>query len=320
MSLVFLEPYFQEKIWGGNKLNTVFGMDIPSERTGEAWVASAHPNGVSTVSSPKALQGLSLDALYEKHPELFGPNHPTPFPLLIKIIDAKEDLSVQVHPDDYYAHKHEGSNEYGKNECWYVIAADEGAKIVYGHNAKNRKEFEESVKKDDFDGLLRELPVQKGDFFDVPAGTIHAIGRGVMILETQQSSDTTYRVYDYDRKDEDGQGRELHLKQSADVTLYPHKNSKHTKRNITFEKNTLIDFVSNEYFSVQKATVEGSLSFETEEKYYIVTVVEGKGEITIFKQTYEIKNGDSFIIPYGKNELELKGDMELIFSSVNSSH
>ncbi len=317
MNLIFLEPYFQEKIWGGTKLKTAFGMTIPSEKTGEAWVASAHPNGLTTVSFPEAFQGLTLDALYEKHPELFGPNPPQPFPLLVKIIDAEDDLSVQVHPDDPYAQKHEGPNEYGKNECWYVMAADEGAKIIYGHHANSREEFEEYVEKGDFDGLLREMPVQKGDFFDVPAGTIHAIGRGVMILETQQSSDTTYRVYDYDRKDEDGQGRELHLEQAADVTLFPHKDSEHTKRNNVFEKNTLIELVSNDYFTVQKAAIDDSLNFETEEKYYIVTVVEGKGEITIFNHSSKIKKGDSFIIPYGKNELELNGEMELIFSSVN---
>lgn len=288
MNLIFLEPYFQEKIWGGTKLKTVFGMDIPSERTGEAWVASAHPNGLSAVSSPEAFQGLTLDTLYEKHPELFGPNLPQPFPLLAKIIDAEDDLSVQVHPDDHYAQAREGPNEYGKNECWYVIAADKGAKIIYGHHANSREEFEAYVKKGDFDGLLREMPVQKGDFFDVPAGTIHAIGRGVMILETQQSSDMTYRVYDYGRKDEDGQERELHLEQAVDVTLFPHKDSKPTKRNIAVKENTLMELVSNNFFTVQKAAVDGSLNFETEEKYYIVTVVGGKGEITIFNRTYKI--------------------------------
>lgn len=317
MELIFLKPYLQEKIWGGDKLSTEFGMDIPSEKTGEAWLASAHPNGLTTVSSPVEFKGMTLDVLYAEHPELFGDDHPEPFPLLIKIIDAKEDLSVQVHPNDQYAQQHEGPNEYGKTECWYVISADEGAKIVYGHNAENREEFEDYVENGDFSGLLREIPVKKGDFFDVPAGTIHAIGSGVMILETQQNSDTTYRVYDYDRTDDAGQTRDLHLKQSADVTLYPHEDSPATKRNLTYEDNAMIELVSNEYFAVQKATVNGSLTMRTEQKYYLVTIIEGTGEISIFDRTYEIKKGDSFIIPFGKNELELMGEMELIFSSVN---
>lgn len=314
MNLIFLKPYFREKIWGGNKLNTEFGLPIPSETTGEAWMASAHPNGLSTVIFPEEFKGLTLDILYEEYPEIFGPDNVQPFPLLVKIIDAKEDLSVQVHPDDDYAQEHEGPHEYGKNECWYILAAEEGAKIVYGHHAKTRDEFESYVGKGDFETLLREIPVQKGDFFDVPAGTIHAIGSGVMVLETQQSSDTTYRVYDYDRKEANGQGRTLHLEQSADVTLYPHKDSIHTKRNRTFEEDTLTDLVSNDYFTVQKAVVTNQLSFETEETYYLVTVVDGEGSIHIFDHQYTLKKGDSFVIPYGKNKIELQGKIDLIFS------
>lgn len=317
MELIILEPYLQEKIWGGTKLRTEFGMDIPSDRTGEAWLASAHRNGLSKVSFPEEFKGMTLDTLYDEHPELFGSEHPEPFPLLVKIIDAEDDLSVQVHPDDQYAQKNEGPNEYGKNECWYIISADEGSKVVYGHNADSQEEFEDYVEKGDFDGLLREIPVKKGDFFDVPAGTIHAIGSGVMILETQQSSDTTYRVYDYNREDDNGQTRELHLEKSADVTLYPHKDSAFTKTNNAYKENTMIELVSNDYFTVQKATVNGSLKFESDEKYYIVTVIEGSGEMNIFNHTYEIKEGNSFIIPFGKNKIELNGEMELIFSSIN---
>ena len=202
-----------------------------------------------------------------------------------------------------------------------LAAADSGpcATIVYGHHAESREEFEALVEKGDFEHLLREIPVEKGDFFDVPAGTIHAIGRGVMVLETQQSSDTTYRVYDYDRKDDEGQGRDLHLKQSADVTLYPHEDSLATKRQMRFEADTLTELVSNAFFTVQKATVKDMLRFETEENYYLVTVVEGTGSIQADKQNYSITKGDSFILPYGKNQIELAGEMELIFSSVQKN-
>ena len=216
---IFLKPVLQDKIWGGRKLELEFGLKGPSDTVGEAWCISAHPNGVSTVTSPAEYAGLGLDQLYEEHPELFGNPSQTVFPLLIKILDAAAELSVQVHPDDAYGLEHEG--ELGKTECWYVISAEPGAKIVYGHKAQSRQEFEELVAAGRWSDLLVEVPVKAGDFFDVPAGTIHAIGAGVVILETQQSSDTTYRVYDYDRRDAQGNPRDLHLKQAADVTCYP---------------------------------------------------------------------------------------------------
>lgn len=292
MDLIFLKPYFQEKIWGGNKLNKIYNRPELSEKTGEAWVASAHPNGLSIISSPKEFEGITLKSLYESHSEYFGPHPTQPFPLLVKIIDAKENLSVQVHPNDEYSKQHEGLNEYGKNECWYILSAENGAKIVYGHKAGNREEFKKYVKNGDFKKLLREVPVQEGDFFDVPAGTIHSIGHGVTVLETQQSSDITYRVFDYDRKDNNGISRTLHLEQSADVTLYPHKDSKYTKRNTTYIADTFIELVANNYFKVQKATVAEALFIETDKNYHLVTVIEGSGSIHIFDQNYKIKKGD----------------------------
>jgi len=317
MKPIFLTPFLQEKIWGGNKLNTEFGMSLPSEKTGEAWIASAHPNGLSEITFPKEYEGMTLDVLYEEKPELFGSDHPEPFPLLIKILDVNKDISVQVHPDNEYAQKYEGINELGKNECWYIISAEEDSKIIYGHNAQNKEEFEEYVAEGDFDGLLREIPVQSGDFFDVPAGTIHAIGAGVMILETQQSSDTTYRVYDYNRTDDKGHTRELHLEKSADVTLYPHKDSPHTKRNINQNADSIVELVSNDFFAVQKMNVDTRLTVDLEEKYYIVTVIDGEGKLNLHSEEYELKKGQAFIIPYGKKEITLKGNMELIFSSLN---
>ncbi|MDU5566093.1 MAG: type I phosphomannose isomerase catalytic subunit, partial [Streptococcus vestibularis] len=211
---LFLQSVMQEKIWGGTHLRDVFGYDIPSDHVGEYWAISAHPNGVSTIKNGR-YAGQTLDVLYAEHRELFGNRQEPVFPLLTKILDANDWLSVQVHPDDAYGLEHEG--ELGKTECWYIIAAEPGAEIIYGHNAKSKEELRQQIESKDWENLLTKVPVKAGDFFYVPSGTMHAIGAGIMVLETQQSSDTTYRVYDFDRKDDQGNLRELHLEKSIDV-------------------------------------------------------------------------------------------------------
>ena len=183
---LFLNSVMQEKIWGGTKLRDEFGYDIPSEKIGEYWAISAHPNGVSKVSNGR-YEGTDLATLYAEHRELFG-NRPEPvFPLLTKILDANDWLSVQFTPDDAYGLEHEG--ELGKTECWYIIAADEGSEIIYGHNAKSKEELRQQIEDKNWDTLLTKVPVKAGDFFYVPSGTMHAIGAGILILETQQSSE-----------------------------------------------------------------------------------------------------------------------------------
>lgn len=315
MQPIFLKPVLQEKIWGGSKLQTQFNLELPNESIGEAWCISAHPNGVSTVTTPASYQGLGLDELYEKHPELFGEDHPTPFPLLIKILDANDDLSVQVHPDDSYASAHEGQGELGKTECWYIISAEPGASIIYGHHAQSREEFEAMVEDGNWDGLLRRIEVKAGDFFYVPHGTIHAIGAGIVILETQQNSDTTYRVYDYDRRDKQGQLRDLHLKQSADVTQFPHQDAETTLSVQKDEQSSASHLLTNEYFSVYKWQTAGELTLDLPKAYYLVTVIEGSGELTLDDQSYPLQLADSFIIPNGVNQINLFGSMTLIASN-----
>ena len=315
MQPIFLKPVLQEKIWGGSKLQTQFNLELPNESIGEAWCISAHPNGVSTVTTPASYQGLGLDELYEKHPELFGEDHPTPFPLLIKILDANDDLSVQVHPDDSYASAHEGQGELGKTECWYIISAEPGASIIYGHHAQSREEFEAMVEDGNWDGLLRRIEVKAGDFFYVPHGTIHAIGAGIVILETQQNSDTTYRVYDYDRRDKQGQLRDLHLKQSADVTQFPHQDAETTLSVQKDEQSSASHLLTNEYFSVYKWQTAGEMTIDLPKAYYLVTVIEGSGELILDDQSYPLQLADSFIIPNGVDQINLFGSMTLIASN-----
>ncbi|VUW95920.1 putative mannose-6-phosphate isomerase GmuF [Streptococcus constellatus] len=308
---LFLQSVMQEKIWGGTKLRDEFGYEIPSNKVGEYWAISAHPHGVSTIKNGR-FAGMGLDQLYAEHRELFGNSSEPVFPLLTKILDANDWLSVQVHPDDRYAMEHEG--ELGKTECWYVIAADEGAEIIYGHNAKSREELRQQIEKKEWDKLLTKVPVKAGDFFYVPSGTMHAIGSGILILETQQSSDTTYRVYDFDRKDAKGNLRELHLEKSIDVlNIGAPANS----RPVTVKADDLTStlLVASDFFAVYKWEVSGKVNIEKTAAYSLVSVLAGQGVLTVDGEKYPIAKGDHFILPSDVKAWTFEGqDLEMIVS------
>ena len=184
--LIKLTPIFHEKIWGGRQLETVFGYDIPEGPIGECWAISAHPNGDCQIAEgPYA--GHTLSWLWAEHRELFGNCEGKEFPLLIKILDAKDDLSIQIHPNDEYAAEHENGS-LGKTECWYVLDCEPGATIIVGQRAKDRVEAAQMIEEGRWDDMLNVLPIHKGDFFQIDSGTVHAIKTGTLILETQQSS------------------------------------------------------------------------------------------------------------------------------------
>ncbi|WP_270207781.1 mannose-6-phosphate isomerase, class I [Streptococcus anginosus] len=308
---LFLQSVMQEKIWGGTRLRDEFGYEISSDKVGEYWAISAHPHGVSTIKNGH-FAGMGLDQLYAEHRELFGNSSEPVFPILTKILDANDWLSVQVHPDDHYAMEHEG--ELGKTECWYVIAAEEGAEIIYGHNAKSREELRQQIEKKEWDKLLTKVPVKAGDFFYVPSGTMHAIGSGILILETQQSSDTTYRVYDFDRKDAKGNLRELHLEKSIDVlNIGAPANS----RPVTLKADDLTStlLVASDFFAVYKWEVSGKVDIEKTVAYLLVSVLAGRGVLTVDGETYPIAKGDHFILPSDVEEWTFEGqDLEMIVS------
>ncbi|EMF0099144.1 mannose-6-phosphate isomerase, class I [Enterococcus hirae] len=308
---MFLKPVFQEKIWGGSRLRSVFGFDIPNDKIGEDWAISAHPHGVSVVENGE-YQGQKLDELWQNHKELFGnPTEPV-FPLLIKILDAEDELSVQVHPDDAYGMKHEG--ELGKTECWYIIDAEPGAEIIYGHHAKTREELAEMIQEGRWDGLLKKVPVKKGDFFYVPSGTIHAIGKGIMILETQQSSDTTYRVYDYDRKDANGNTRELHIQQSIDVTTVPAITPQIQMKEVRKGNSSIVTYLETEFFNVYEWDIKGITSFKKQAPYTLATVINGAGELVVNEKIYPLTKGASFILPNDVTEWTVQGELSIIAS------
>lgn len=312
MSIYFFQPVFHQKIWGGTTLTDYF--HLKEDHIGEDWAISAHPHGPTKIISGELL-GEPLNKVWKEHPELFGNPTEKEFPLLMKILDAHEDLSVQVHPNDAYAKTHGGG--LGKTECWYVIEAEPGAEIVYGHNAKTEEELRTMIDNGEWDKLLHRVPVKKGDFFYVPSGMIHAIGKGILILEPQQSSDTTYRLYDYDRKDVNGHLRPLHLKEALDVITVPstkvHENYQITEIN----GNKTTNFVNSPFFSVTKLEVKNPFRLEREGDFMLGTVVAGTGKITDNDQVYEVSFGSSFLIPNDTPFVDVVGDLTIILAHPN---
>lgn len=309
---IFLTPVFKERIWGGTKLQTEFGYTINSHLTGECWAVSAHQNGQSIVRSG-LYTDKTLGDLWEDNRELFGNLEGDVFPLLTKILDANKDLSIQVHPNDQYAKEHENV-ELGKTECWYVIDCEENAEIIFGHRAQTKEELRKMINQGEWERLLERVRVKPGDFFYVPSGTIHALCKGVLILETQQSSDTTYRVYDYDRVDQNGVKRELHIGKSLDVITVPHKDLTVKLKRKEMKGATITEFIKEKHFSVYKWDIHSSATFTQDKSFFICSVIKGAGEICVDKNIYRLKKGDHFILPSGLADFEMKGPLEVIVS------
>ena len=308
--IIFLKPVFKEMIWGGCRLGTEFGYDIPSAHTGECWGIAAHPNGDAAIANA-AYAGMTLSELWRQKPELFGNLGGDRFPLLVKIIDAKADLSLQVHPGDAYAAEHEHGS-LGKTECWYIIDCPAHARLVVGHNARTREELTDMIRKGDWKDLIRYLPIRKGDFIPIKPGTVHAITSGCMILETQQNSDITYRVYDYDRL-VNGKPRDLHIKKSIDVITVPAKSVEDSVENTNdLPKNRWNQLIAGDYFKVYKLVLDGELEFLQEHPFLNMSVLDGQGCI----DGQVIQKGDHFILPSGYGKVKLNGRMEIIASAV----
>ena len=292
MSPIFLKPTMKTLIWGT-----------------EQWGISAHPNGDDKIENEE-FPGKTLSQLWSENPELFGNTKGDRFPLLTKIIDARDDLSIQVHPDDEYAGKNENGS-LGKTECWYIMDAKPGATIVIGHNAKNPDEVKSMIENKEWSKFIREIPVHKGDFFFIEPGTVHAIKGGTVILETQQSSDITYRVYDYDRL-QGGKLRPLHVKQSIDVITSPFV-EKQPPLNSSKTVNTgLEQLVCCDLFAVWYGKIEGAMEITQDQPFMLCSVINGECEL----QGKKLVKGDHFILPYGCGKVTLNGNAEMIFSSI----
>ncbi|MGN0168613.1 MAG: mannose-6-phosphate isomerase, class I [Acetatifactor sp.] len=308
--ILFLKPVLKECVWGGQRLVTEFPYQAEGEHIGECWAISAHPHG-DCVIAEGAYRGMTLSQLYGEHRELFGGICAEQFPLLVKIIDARENLSIQVHPDDAYVKTHENC-PFGKTECWYVMDCPENASLIIGHHARTRDELKEMIAAGRYEELIREVPVKKGDFLQIVPGTVHAIKGGFLILETQQNSDITYRVYDYDRL-VDGKPRQLHVQQSIDVINVPDEADKKALSHAgKLPENQLKLLVECDYYRVWKLNLKGEFALRQKYPFLIASVLEGSGSVDGRK----VEKGTHFLLPAGYGTAELSGEMELILSTV----
>ena len=299
---LLLKPPVKDYLWGGTKLKTDYHFETDKAVAAEAWVLSCHKDGACTVENGE-LAGKTLpEALELWGASSLGKNAAAfpYFPLLIKLIDARDRLSVQVHPDDEYALKNEG--EFGKTEMWYVVDCEEGAQLIYGFNKKiSRSEFEERIKNNTLDEVMNYVPVKKGDVFFIKAGTLHAIGKGILIAEIQQNSNTTYRISDYGRLGADGKPRELHVNKAVDVTVtdvptIPYGNVGEVK---AFDYGTERQLAECEYFNTLKLDLDGEKEINTEKSFVSLLVL--SEEITVKYDGGKVKaqKGGSILIPQG---------------------
>jgi len=309
-TILLLEPVFKEMIWGATKLHDSFGFDLTSDKTGEAWVVSAHPDGDARIANGE-LKGHYLSEVYKNHRALFGNGKNTKFPLMIKIIDANQDLSVQVHPNDEYAALHE--NSYGKTECWYVLDCPKNTKMVMGHHADTKEELHEMIVNEDFDRLMNVITIKPKDFFFIPSGMIHAICSGTLIYEVQQNSNVTYRVYDYHRTDAAGNPRALHLDKAMDVTTVPQGIAEVHLQSSQVDSLSVTRFVDCDYFSLFKIECSDAGKYSYDEAYIIVGCIEGSGTVN----GIEVKKGTHFIVLNGQDTLTIEGLMTLMISIPN---
>lgn len=297
-----LKPIFQSKIWGGRRLAQFFPNQIPTGAIGECWLISGHANGDTAIDGGP-LDRWPLSRVYQQHRHLFGNHQQDEFPLIIKIIDASDDLSVQVHPDDRYAQKI--GQQYGKEEAWLVLEPSNNRKVQLGHLAKTKAEFKQLVNQGAWNELLKYHSIDNNDLIPVKPGTLHAILKGTLILEIQQSSDTTYRVYDYDRLDELGHKRPLHLKEALDVMTIPDVSSPPIKLDCDTTQEVKVLWQGT-YFSLIEWNVTTSLQIKVDpDSFLLVTVISGSGIIN--QQHYQ--QGDAFIITSQADTLELIGTM-----------
>jgi mannose-6-phosphate isomerase len=299
-------PVFKEKLWGGRKLEAL-GFKLPDGKIGECWGISAHPHGMSIIDQGK-FKGFSLEVIYKKYPHWFNNEKKQRFPLLIKILDAHEDLSIQVHPNDSYALKHD--NDYGKHEAWYVLDAKPNTRIQIGHNLTKKEELIDAINKSNWSTLLRYFPnLSRGDVIDIPPGTLHALCSGSLIFEIQQASDVTYRVFDYNRSDKNGEKRELHLSKAIDVINIPSlvKVTKIPKFNIY---NKFINLVENNHFILKYIKVNSKSLVIQSNKYLCGYVI--KGSLIIGGKI--ITQNKFFLIPSRIEQRVFRGEFEALIS------
>ncbi len=312
MNAICLQPVFKSIVWGGNRLKTDYGFRSDLSNIAEAWMLCAREDGDNLVQGGE-FDGQPLSAVLKRHPEYLGAKAEgaAEFPLLIKFIDAKTDLSVQVHPDDAYARAVE--NASGKTEAWYILDCDEGASLIYGFNKTLTKdEFRRSIHDNSFLEHVNKVPVHKGDVFFISAGTLHAIGGGILLAEVQQNCNTTYRVYDYNRL-VNGKPRELHVDKAVDVTVTAPPESRPEVFTTPFGRG----LCRCRYFTMSELTVTDEKQFDVGgDSFVSVLVLEGEGTLDVGGEALTLKAGASIFLPAGIGTAVCRGTYRALISTL----
>lgn len=309
-----------KKVWGGRKFNTVLNMELPDENLyGESWEVSSHKGGLSYIENGEYAGKTLVEIIEKSREEILGKEiverFNDAFPLLIKYLDINDRLSVQVHPSDEYALRVEG--EFGKSECWYVMEASEDATLILGVKDGVTKDiFKEKVEKKDFTDLFNTIKVKKGDFINLLPGVVHATLEGsILICEVQQNSDTTYRIYDFDRL-VDGKLRDLHIDKALDVIDFEGNiqvTTSESRQKISLVGAKKEELVRGQYFNVDKYLIDGEFEDETNKNFKILSILDGEGEVVCGGNSYPIKKGDTYFIPASLKTV-LKGKVEILKS------
>lgn len=319
MKLEKLTPAFKDYLWGGTRLRDVYGKKCDYDKVAESWELSTHPAGESRISGGE-FDGMTFSEYLEKAGENALGSHGKAFanfPVLIKFIDAKDPLSIQVHPSDEYALRVEG--EYGKTEMWYVMDCEPGAFLYFGVNREiTKEECRQRIENNTVLEVLNRVDVHPGDVFFIESGTIHAIGAGILICEIQQNSNCTYRVYDYDRRGADGKPRELHVEKALEVSrLTPSDTADKQGTAEQVEGGTVKKLASCKYFTTEKLEISGEMKLNvTEESFASLIVLEGTAKISGKENTVNAKAGESVFCPAGSGEILVSGECVLVKTTV----
>ena len=308
-----LKPACKDYLWGGHRLVEEYGVDYSGEILAEAWELSCHADGPSVIANGEYAGKTLREYLDEVGLEVLGTHcrRFREFPILTKFIDAKDNLSIQVHPSNAYALQNEG--QYGKTEMWYVLDAEPNAFLYYGFKQEiSKEEFAERIKENTLLEVLNAVPVKKGDVLFIESGTLHAIGKGILIAEIQQNSNVTYRIYDYGRVGADGKKRDLHIEKALDVT---------TRIPIVKSGENYPHIADCDYFTVDKLNLDGRLTYRTqgtvdEKSFLSILILDGKGTISCKSEKIDYKKGDSFILLANSGDWQIDGECDALLTTI----
>lgn len=314
-----LMPTFKDYLWGGTKLKTEYNKKSNLDIVAETWELSTHPDGLSVIDCGEYKDQTLLSYVKKNGKSVLGSKCTleNDIPILIKFIDAKDALSIQVHPNNEYALKNE--NDFGKTEMWYIIEAEPNAKLIYGFNKDiSKEEFEKAIKENTLTEVVNEISVKKGDVLFIEPGTMHAIGKGIIIAEIQQRSNVTYRIYDFGRLGTDGKPRELHIEKALDVTnLKKQKNLTVDYEFTDFQNSKKAILADCPYFHVELIKLKDKLNLGTnEESFHSLLILDGKCNVITENSILSIEKGDSVFMPANTGKYQILGTADIILTTL----